>query len=211
MDKFKKKILTLRQLLIGREFYNALTAMEFAARWHKGVRKDKVTPEFDHQVSIALFALTLPKVSFQEELIAVIMLHDVMEDYNISESEIRDLFDDPKFANTVVRSVINMTKVHRDGTKKDEALLFDAMAQDKVASIAKLCDRIHNFKTMVDVFTIEKQREYIEEGKTYFMPMLKKAKRNFPHQTMVYENLKHLLEMQMDLITEIHKAHERTG
>lgn len=77
MDAFKKKELVLRQTLIGKGFYNALIALEFAKKRHVGTRKDGVTPEFDHQISIALFALTLPSIQYQEELIATIMLHDV--------------------------------------------------------------------------------------------------------------------------------------
>ena len=87
-----KKILVLRQLLLGHRYYNALRAMNYAQAKHTGLRKDKVTPEFDHQLSMALYALTLPDVRYREELIATIFLHDVREDYGISDEEIRAIF-----------------------------------------------------------------------------------------------------------------------
>lgn len=47
------------------------------------MRKDGITPELDHQVSIALFARTLPIPESEiEKLIVVILLHDVREDYS---------------------------------------------------------------------------------------------------------------------------------
>ena len=203
-----KKILVLRQLLIGRRFNAALHAMEFAAKHHTGFRKDGRTPEFDHQTSIALFALTLPEVLFPEELITTILLHDVPEDYNVSQGEIGTLFAPGEFRTRITPCVDNMTKVFR-GVKRDEQALFAAMAADPIASIAKGCDRIHNFQSMVGVFTIDKQVTYLAEGEDLIMPMLKKARRNFPEQVTAYENIKGMLSNQIALIRAMHAAYPR--
>ncbi len=207
MDPFKKKALVLRQYLAGAGYFNALKAMEFAARYHTGKRKDGVTPEFDHQISIALFALTLPNLKYREEIITTIFLHDVREDYGVTDGEIRELFDDSEFAVRVCRAVGNMTKEWR-GVKKDEVALFEAMAEDPIASIAKGCDRIHNYQSMIRVFTLPKQKSYIEEGIRLFLPMLKMARRLFPDQALAYENIKHMLLSQIDMIKAIHEAAE---
>lgn len=202
-NKFKKKALTLRQYLHGAGYFNALCAMEFAAKYHTGTRKDGETPEFDHQISIALYALTLPNLRYREEIIATIFLHDVREDYHVTDHEVRSLFSDAGFADRVARAVENMTKEWR-GEKKDEAKLFAAMAEDEIASIAKGCDRIHNFQSMVHVFKLQKQKDYIAEAEHLFFPMLKAARRNFPHQGMAYENIKHMLRSQIELIEAMH-------
>jgi (p)ppGpp synthase/HD superfamily hydrolase len=207
LTKFEKKLLTLRNQLIGARYHNALAALEFAIRYHTGTRKDGITPEFQHQVEIALFALTLPDLMYREEVIATIMLHDVREDYGVSDGEIRALFNNPEFADRVCRAVENMTKEFR-GVKKDEKGLFDLMSMDPIASIAKGCDRTHNLRTMVGVFKLEKQKDYIKEVHDLFLPMLKKARRLFPHQVNAYENIKHMLETQIELITAVHKAME---
>jgi (p)ppGpp synthase/HD superfamily hydrolase len=204
MDKFKKKALTLRQYLAGAGYYHALVAMEFAAKHHTGTRKDGFTPEFDHQISIALYALTLPNLRYREEIITTIFLHDVREDYHITDAEVRSLFaTDLAFAERVSRAVENMTKEWR-GAKKDEAKLFAAMGEDEIASIAKGCDRIHNLQSMVGVFTLAKQKSYISEAEKLFFPMLKAARRNFPHQALAYENIKHMLRTQIELIEAMH-------
>jgi (p)ppGpp synthase/HD superfamily hydrolase len=210
MNKFEKKLLTLRQQLVGARYHHALAALEFAHRFHTGLRKDGVTPEFQHQIEIALFALTLPDLMFREEVIATILLHDVREDYDITDREIRDLFfQDSEFAIRVARAVENMTKVFR-GVKKNEAALFDAMSQDPIASIAKGCDRMHNLQSMVGVFKLAKQKAYIQEVHDLFLPMLKKARRLFPHQVNAYENIKHILQSQIQLIEAVHDATDAT-
>lgn len=200
MRPFEKKLLVLRQQLIGARYFNALAAMEFAMQHHTGTRKDGVTPEFQHQVEIALYALTLPDIRFREEVVTTIFLHDVREDYHITDAEIRDLFPQgTDFANRVSHSVELITKEWR-GEKKPSRAYFDLMAADEIASIAKGCDRIHNYQSMVGVFSPEKQEEYLKEGDDWFLPMLKKARRAFPHQTMAYENIKFVMTSQMQLI-----------
>jgi len=208
VTKFEKKLLTLRQQLVGARYHHALAALEFAIKYHTGTRKDGVTPEFQHQVEIALFALTLPDLMYREEVIATILLHDVREDYGVSDGEIRGLFfHDEGFAGRVSRAVENMTKEFR-GLKKDEEALFEAMAEDAIASIAKGCDRMHNLQSMVGVFKLAKQKEYIKEVHDLFLPMLKKARRLFPHQVNAYENIKHILQSQIQLLEAIHEAME---
>lgn len=199
MNKFDKRRMTLRQQLIGARMYNALVAMEFAGQHHVGFRKDQVTPEFDHQISIALYAMTLPDIRYREEVIATIMLHDVREDYDITDAEIRALFVDKEFANRVANAVESMTKEWR-GVRKDEAKVFEAIANDEIASIAKGCDRVNNIQSMLGVFTIEKQKEYVGEVDALFLPMLKIARRAFPHQVLAYENIKFVLKSQIELI-----------
>ena len=205
MNKFEKRKMVLRQQLIGAGFFDALVAMEFAAKYHTGTRKDGVTPEFDHQISIALYALTLPTLRYLEEVIATIFLHDVREDYDITHAEIVALFSDPAKAERIAQAVDRMTKVVR-GVKRDEAELFALMADDPIASIAKGCDRMHNLQSMVGVFTREKQGSYIAEAKVLFLPMLKRARRNFPYQVRAYENIKFVLTSQMELIESALKA-----
>lgn len=92
-----------------------------------------------------------------------------------------------------------MTKKFR-GELRPQGELFDEMARNPISSIAKLCDRQHNILSMVGVFTPEKQRIYVNEVRELFLPMAKKAKKNFPHQIRAYELMKFNLETQIELI-----------
>lgn len=135
--------------------------------------------------------------------LSTVFLHDVREDYHVSHEEIQS-----QFGIVVANSVDAMTKEFR-GVKKPTALVFEQIAADPIASIAKGADRIHNFSTMVGVFTIQKQKEYLTEGEEFFLPMLKTARRIHVRQEPSYENIKSMMLSQMNLIREIHKAEEK--
>lgn len=198
MTNFSKREISLRYWLQGREFYRALEAMDWAMEYHTGVRKDGVTPEFDHQISIAHYARTLPCLRNTEDTLITVMLHDLREDYNVSDEEVMQ-----RFGPTVALAVEAMTKTFR-GVKGNEAEVFAKIAANPIASIAKGADRVHNLDSMIGVFTPVKQAQYVDETVNLFLPMLKIARRRFPDQEPAYENIKHMLNSQIKLITEIH-------
>lgn len=196
--KHKKLRSSLRYYLHGREFYNALRAMNFAEDYHDGTRKDGITPEFDHQVRIANYVRTLPNLTFPEETIATVFLHDVPEDYDVEHEEIARLF-----GNEVSVATKLMTKFHHGSWVQPERY-FNEMAKNPISSIAKGGDRVHNIQSMLGVFDANKQVEYMNEVRIFFLPMLKTARRNFPEQEAAYENIKHMLESQLELLEVIH-------
>lgn len=196
-----KKFISLRYWLLGRKYFKASLALEYAAGFHTGTRKDGKTPEYDHQVAMAHMARTFIKhLKFPEETLATICLHDVPEDYDVSFDEIREVF-----GKRIGKSVKLLTKKHR-GSKVSPEVYYAGMAEDAIASISKGLDRINNISSMVDVFTHEKQLAYIEETETFILPMLKKARRRFQEQEGAYENIKFNLNNQIALIKQIHKA-----
>jgi (p)ppGpp synthase/HD superfamily hydrolase len=200
LQQWEKRQVSLRYWLQGREWFQALEALEFGKSHHTGVRKDGFTPEFDHQISIAHFVRTLaPSLEFPEETISTVFLHDVREDYGVSDEELRD-----QFGSQVANAVAAMTKTFR-GERQPEQMVFNQIALDPIASIAKGADRIHNFNSMVGVFTADKQLSYIHEAETYFFPMLKKARRLHVRQEPGYENIRHMLQSQIRLIQAIHE------
>lgn len=198
MENNAKLMISMRYWLLGREYYNAIDAMEFALQFHTGFRKDGVTPEFEHQVNIAHYVRTLSGVMYPEETLSTVFLHDVREDYGVEDSEIRN-----RFGNMVADAVDAMTKEFR-GVRRSEEHVFATIANNPIASIAKGGDRIHNLNSMVGVFSTEKQKAYVDEAKTYFFPMLKTARRQFPKQEAAYENIKHMLTTQITLVEAIH-------
>lgn len=195
MTEFAKRQISLRYWLLGRRFYTALEAMEFAAGFHTGTRKDGATPEFDHQISICHFVRTLPDLMFEEATIATMLLHDTPEDYPEAATQIQPLFGDQ-----IAEAVELLNKNDAYGRPKNHQSMIADMAKNPIASIGKPSDRIHNWNTMVGVFTPTKQRSYLEEGKQLF-PMIKEARRRFPIQERAYENVKHMMLSQIALIS----------
>lgn len=198
-ENFEKMRIALRYWLIGKEYFKAVEAMEFAERYHNGKRKDG-SHEFSHQVSQASLARTLIQgVKYKEELFIVIFLHDICEDKGISFEEI-----ELRFGKRVRDAVELMTKVYRD-IKIPNETYYQNLSECEIASVAKGFDRIHNLMSMLGGFKPEKQVSYIQETLEFTVPMLKKAKRNFPYLENVYENIKFIMTNQVQLYNALNK------
>ncbi len=198
--KFDKLFSHLNGYLLGAKYHKAIKALQYARKKHSGKRKDGVTPEFMHQVEIALQAITLKNLIDEEKVLIAIFLHDVEEDFDIARSEISLLFGNDN--ETIVWS---LTKKYK-GQKKNSEEYFNAIANCPIASIVKGLDRIHNVKSMIGVFSPEKQLNYIKEVNDFFIPMLKKASHEFPEQMLAYRNIIHSLRYQLPVIEACAKA-----
>jgi len=197
------KKVPIRYWMLGSKYHLALDAMEFASSFHTGLRKDGKTPEFEHQLSIANFLRTLENsLDKPEETLAAAFLHDVCEDYDVSFEEIHS-----KFGDEVGIAVNSLTKKYR-GYKEDIKVYYKNIAADNIASIVKGADRIHNVQSMQGVFSLDKQRKYIKETNELVLPMLKEARRTFTKQEPAYENIKHVLKTQLELIEAVILASE---
>lgn len=190
----------IRAWLLGKEFFDAVKALEFAALYHTGIRKDGITPEFHHQISIAHYLRTLPNIRNPEKVFVTAFLHDLVEDYSISPEIIREMFGD-----AVAMAVLLMSKKYMSDVK-DKKEYYAAMRGNPIASLCKGADRIHNFQTMPTVFSCEKQLRYISECEEHILPMLAAARNNFPDQELAYENIKHALKGQIELIKLVIEA-----
>lgn len=206
MNRFDKLRIALRYWLLGRASSDAaflvpLRALDFAEELTAGTRKDGVTPAFQHQLEIAHYLRTVahrhPRLA---ELLAVALLHDVAEDYDVGFEEIEQ-----RFGLAVAHSVRLLTKKHRGQSVTPQAY-FSGIAEDNLASLVKGADRINNLQSMLGVFTLEKQQRYCEEVREHFLPMLKKARRAFPADEALYENIKLVLRSQLELLAAVHAA-----
>lgn len=197
--KFEKLKLSLRYFLLGKGWYRAADALEYFGTIHTGYRKDKKTPEYQHQVEIALYICTiLPGLMYPEDTIIAILGHDAPEDYGIKIAALSERFGE--------RPAHAMFLMDKNG-KTEEAYYF-GIGEDPIASIAKGGDRHHNIRTMPGAFTKEKQIRYAEEVRTHFLPMLKRGRRNFPQQVHCYENIKHVLTVQLELLDALNGSNQ---
>lgn len=198
-EYYKDRVKVLRHMLLGRSWFSALRALQLGMDIHTGLRKDGVTPEFLHQVEIALYIWTLTdSLLYPEETMIAVLLHDTPEDYPTLCSH-RDV--EIKFGERAGRAVYLMDK-----NGKTQEAFFAGLAEDPIASIGKGGDRMHNIRTMPGVFDLEKQLKYKSEVRENFLPMLKAARRVFPEQNNAYENIKHVFGIQLELLDSIHEA-----
>lgn len=190
MTRYQKLEISLRYYLLGARYFTALKAMDFARKIHNGFRKDGVTPEFQHQIEIALFVTTLKDLVDEEKTIIVALLHDVIEDYIMEAVPMRKTFGE---------EIFTICQLLNKNTGIVPSMYFEWIAKDPIASIVKGADRIHNVNSMVGVFTKEKQKKYVQEVKEHFIPMLKEARNLHPEQMRAYFNIMHMLRSQINL------------
>ena len=198
-EDYNKMKISLRYWLLGKGYYKAVEAMSFAEKYHDGLRKDGAH-EFSHQVSQANLAKNLEKdFIFKEEVFIVIFLHDICEDKGISFEEIGQ-----RFGSLVEKSVRLITKVYQD-IKIPNEIYYPNMTECEITSLCKGFDRIHNLMSMLGGFNAEKRVSYIKETKEFTIPMLKKARKNFPVQESVYEVIKFIMTNQISIYTALNE------
>lgn len=206
MEQFEKLRLSLRYYLQGaadqdRSFLKVLEAFEFAKSHHTGVRKDGATPEFMHQIETVLFLRTLRSgLVHPAETLCAMLLHDVVEDYDVPVELIRE-----KFGERVAHAVWRLTKKYR-GVKKAPEQYFLEMLDCPIAPICKGADRINNQQSMHGVFGREKQLDYIRETEEHILPMLKAARRRYPGQENALMNIRFVLQAQIQMLKHLHEA-----
>ena len=132
-----------------------------------------------------------------DELLAVILLHDVCEDCGVKPEELP--FSDE------VRQAVDLLTKKPSGTvsgKEAAALYYKAISGNRIASVVKVIDRCNNVSTMALSFSDQKLNEYIEETEEFVMPLLVKIKHNYPE----YNNAVFLIKYQMLSVLESLKA-----
>jgi (p)ppGpp synthase/HD superfamily hydrolase len=190
MTNYSKLRLVLVERLSGMNMFKAVEALNYAESLHDGFRKDKVTPEFQHQLEIAAYILTLhSSIENVETTMAAAFLHDTIEDIShVNQQTIENLF-----GKEIAEVTFKLAKKGNGFVKTTESY-YAELANDPIAAIVKGADRSHNLSTMLGVFSNEKIGQYIEETRGFVLPMLKKARKQFPKQRMVFENIKFVIE-----------------
>lgn len=73
----EKRLIALRFWMLGKGYIRALRALEVNRQMFTGLRKDGLTPEFDHHVVQAQYMRTLlPHLLYPEETLCAIFFHD---------------------------------------------------------------------------------------------------------------------------------------
>ncbi|GIW17099.1 bifunctional (p)ppGpp synthetase/guanosine-3',5'-bis(diphosphate) 3'-pyrophosphohydrolase [Tepidiforma sp.] len=150
-------------------------AFDFAARHHEGQFRKTGDPYITHPVAVAELVANL---ELDHLAIAAALLHDVQEDCGVRNEEIAE-----RFGPRVAKLVDALTKLDKlpmnvadldpmRGTTQAQNLrkMFLAMAEDLSVVLIKLCDRLHNMRTLW-AFPPEKQRRIALETQEIFAPL----------------------------------------
>ncbi|MHB1125451.1 MAG: RelA/SpoT family protein [Bacillota bacterium] len=178
LEKFRKEVLAVGlEDVIGQVLsYNASAeiplirqAYQFAQEAHRGQVRKSGEDYITHPLGVALILANL-----QLDVITIVagLLHDVVEDTQISLEEIK-----ANFGEEIALLVDGVTKLSRIEFKSKEEQqvenlrkMFLAMAKDIRVILIKLADRLHNMRTLKH-HEPHKQREIAEETMEIFAPL----------------------------------------
>ena len=145
-------------------------AFDFAQKAHEGQFRLSGEAFVSHPIEVAYIMADL---EMDVPAIMAALLHDVVEDTDVTLPELRDLFG-PDVA-MLVDGVTKLGKIHY--TTKEEAQvenlrkMFLAMAKDIRVILIKLADRLHNMRTL-KTMPPEKQREKARETMEVYAPLV---------------------------------------
>ncbi len=104
--------------------------------------------------------------------VAAALLHDTIEDCHVTREDIADEFGD-EIAD-IVEGVSKLTRIEFDSKEEKQAESFRkmliAMAKDIRVVLVKLCDRLHNMRTLHHLAD-EKRRRIAHETKDIYAPL----------------------------------------
>src|SRR5687768_13872523 len=157
------------RLIIERAYHKAELA-------HNGQFRKSGEPYFTHCVAVAHI---LAEMKLDAEAIAAALMHDLVEDTNITLEELRDEFGDN--VATIVDGVSKLKNLplkvdaNKRGKAADKELeyfrkMLLAMGDDVRVVLVKLADRLHNMRTL-GYMSADKQRQKAQETIDIFAPL----------------------------------------
>ena len=152
--------------LDAQRLYNAFTYADAA---HHGQLRKSGEPYIIHPLAVAEIVADL---GLDVDSVISALLHDCLEDTDSTHEEIAKKFGEPVAA--LVEGVTKLTRVQYV-SKEDEQMenlrkMFMAMAQDIRVILIKICDRLHNMRTM-EYQSSRKQREKSLETMEIYAPI----------------------------------------
>lgn len=141
----------------------------FSAKVHGGQVRASGEPYLTHPVEVAGM---LADLHFDVPTIATGLLHDTVEDTLATVDELKEMFGDE--VAYLVDGVTKLSKVHFRTREERQAESFRkmilAMSKDIRIILVKLCDRLHNMRT-IDYLKPEKRVRVAEETIDIYAPI----------------------------------------
>ena len=185
IDGFKAKNRNADEGLISKAFF-------FSKMAHEGQKRKGGEDFFIHPLEVAKM---LSGPGADEETVCAALLHDVVEDTEVTLDKVRE-----EFGEKIAFLVEALTKTSLDFESKEERRaryreqLKKAIEEDRRVLLIKLADRLHNIKTL-HVFEKKKRLRIAKETLDFYVPLARKyGLENFAKQleekSKKYLNLK---------------------
>lgn len=163
IDKVKRYTPTLDEARLGK-------AVDFGEKAHGTQTRDSGDPYFEHPMAVADI---LADMELDEATIITALLHDTVEDTEVTSEEIEKEFGAE--VSHLVDGVTKLTKIEFQPEHIRQAenfrKLLVAMSEDIRVLIVKLADRLHNMRTLHFVHSPEKRIRIAHETMEIYAPL----------------------------------------
>ena len=146
-----------------------IKAYKYAEEAHRGQFRKSGEPYIIHPLNVAII---LTEIYADTESIETALLHDTIEDCEVTEEEI-----EKEFGSTVLKLLRGVTKLSRIHFSTENEYLIDyykkiivGMSEDVRVIIIKLADRLHNLRTLW-ALSPEKQKQKASEALEILAPI----------------------------------------
>ncbi|MDR1782051.1 MAG: bifunctional (p)ppGpp synthetase/guanosine-3',5'-bis(diphosphate) 3'-pyrophosphohydrolase [Bacilli bacterium] len=144
-------------------------AYEFAKEKHKYQKRKSGEPYVNHVINVAI---TLAKLQVSPDVIIAGLLHDVVEDCDVSVDELAKMFNEE--VATIVEAVTKLGNLPKFSLEEYQAenhrKIFIAMSKDIRVILVKLADRLHNMLTL-QYMSADKQKKIAQETLDVYAPI----------------------------------------
>ena len=139
-------------------------ALDFARLAHNGQKRDEGTPYITHPIRVA--NILMDEVSsMKSEMICAALLHDVIEDCNITMKELKNNFND------VIAHMVKLLTKDPSIENHKRVYYENIMHASDQVRLLKVCDRLDNLRSLRFNSNKAKMRRYISETEKKYVSM----------------------------------------
>jgi GTP pyrophosphokinase len=144
-------------------------AFAFADKAHSGQVRASGEPYISHLLEVSLL---VAKLKLDIASVQAALLHDTIEDCEVTPEELTDKFGAD--VSGIVEGVTKLTRIGFESKEEKQAENFRkmliSMAKDIRVVLVKLCDRLHNMRT-IEHMKPEAQKRIAEETRDIYAPL----------------------------------------
>jgi GTP pyrophosphokinase len=165
-------------------------AIEFSRAAHQGQMRQSGDPYVSHPIAVARI---LTPLHIDAQAIIAALLHDVVEDTEVTSEQVAE-----KFGKPVAELVDGLSKLDKirfetreDAQAENFRKMLLAMARDVRVILIKLSDRLHNMRTL-DSMAIDKRERIARETMEIYAPIANRLGLNDLHHELQDLSFKYL-------------------
>ena len=196
--------LRLQEYLKPEDIEQVMAAYRFSDAAHAGQMRKSGEPYISHPVTVACI---LAELHLDPPSLMAALLHDVMEDTEVSKAELAERFG--KTVAELVDGVSKLDKIEFQTAAHAQAENFRkmllAMSQDVRVILVKLADRLHNMRTL-DVMAPEKRRRIGKETLEIYAPIANRLGLNAIYQELEDLSFKNIHPNRYAVLSKAIKA-----